>query len=552
MASTTRSPFLDLPTELHLLIFDYCVPDGIITIGSQSKLDAASTSDHSSLSTDSPHIPGLPAARVPAFRSGFHQELLQDADCGSETQTQMLPKGLDRDTTQNTQRELRPRKASPAPAAASRAIKRRRIHAPATPAAVYRDDQRSLSLPGTTLDLSQTYSAAAIKGVDSRWPGDKNPIVKPQYTVLQTHHRQKQGGPPLSQSHPEKEKSAEDAPRDASSHSWKDPPYTYLPHQALHLTCRQFNRELKDHRHAERKQPYARKVDLYLSFPDGVCVAYHRHAHLLRIARTINVTGVWDLRVMQDPQLVRPQDRTEDVNGRPPISMPPNDKVVLPSLQIDQLNALELLTGLVLGRKPIQAATTKYEAMHGRLKVVALRPDEEEPEKGVDYAPILNVRMWHPNGSQHHPYRPDPPPAIERFEKARSTFASASTVSAPAWPYHGHLYDQNAASSPSNMDTYSLLWSHTLSPVPAALQCVYGGSVKMAVARGKTGNAVSMSAKCNFANGRYLSMAWPKVSDGDEVEKEAVKKWLVPEDWNPDLINNCRGWAADREASMAD
>lgn len=102
-------------------------------------------------------------------------------------------------------------------------------------------------------------------------------------------------------------------------------------------------------------------------------------------------------------------------------------------------------------------------------------------------------------------------------------------------------------------DQYALIWTHPLSPGPAALNCIHDGKIAMGVARlykqwkspGLSGNAVSLVSRCNFATGRYLSMSWPSLSGNNTnsggvgcADAETVREWLVPRNWGSGVLED--------------
>lgn len=544
----------DLPLELRLQIYSFCVPSGSITI-------AATNDNEPAVSAQGQEIAGLLPGKTPVLKPVFDRALLEANQPANEPQTETSDDrsndaGGNSASWEGRKWEKASKRLLESASPVLSRVKRRHIWSGFTP---HRSPDSS---------ISSRIPSNSDEGLDGGCSKKDDSCCENEYQSSRTSSMALQEPP---------------------TERLQQYPYRYLPFEALHLVCRQIHNELLTYSKDNIKTPpHPRRLDLYLSFPDGVSIAVQRYKNLVRIARAVHVTGVWEFRGMADPRLLHPSSQPR-LEGEEPVSRRQPGHDGTSDLQIDQINALEHLTHCVLGKNTTQAAE-RFQQEHYPGYVFpdprASPPPESDirdaaaREFAATFTPMLELRIFHPSAPQHHPYRAKPPAQTSDYKadtgacealpskRAQVAFSQAICMRSPdsqratapslalpstsseltsmliphpsarppprPIPRHKPASASSSTSTSTSTpeDTYSLLWTHTLSPGPAALQCIYGGDIKMAVARHVSGNAIRLTGKCNFAKGRYLSMNWPKLEE--DTRGEGVREWLVPRSWGGD------------------
>lgn len=238
--------------------------------------------------------------------------------------------------------------------------------------------------------------------------------------------------------------------------------------RSLRLTCRQIASELDP---SESSTPKIRTsseiaLDLYLSFPLGVCVAVHLHPRLLRRARNIKVAGQHIFR-NQPARLDRKRSHSwMSMDVKPATESAERQHKGTPgNLALDQNTALRRLVGMLVGHHRAPAAAKHIPRTPARLH-------------------RLHFRLFFP------------------------------TLGTGAQAY----------------DTYCSIWEEGTSPVPPILAGVYGGDIVLSCARGREVVGMEIVVRDNGGGARCVTGVWPRLEagegrwwvDGLEVGREGV------------------------------
>lgn len=623
MASSAPCPFLDLPVELHLLIFDYCTPSGCITVSSideeEDDTSPESVTQRSITSkAQKKSIPGLPAGRAPRVKHAFDQQLLEDPARGQvkahEEAKREEAQALAQEQQANAEYAALARQEPTTSLSGFRWAK----------AADRETEYQSTAGPESSQSDAVVLTADAIESEDlpHHTSGPPDHLINDDRVQGHFQYRAER--------------------HDRGKQPFHEPDrYLCMAIPALHLTCRQIHHELTKHRPHLTSHPHdKRELDVFLSFPDGVCIAAHRYQHMLKIARSINVTGVYDMSQLPDPQ-AKPKDASAASGlsgGANPlrtgdVSISEAELAAMETLEVGlaptQVKALETVTNIAIGMDASRSAETAYKADEAaqaqsvsrknstastsssyttastsRLsrsdtmdidqtpiisRTSSARSSSEGPREplpgerltidppttsdrspsptpselrraaGNAYAPLLNIRIFHPNEPAQNPFYDfsQPPGDVKpsvwytwttgqdfpahlahldtsppRLVSRRHGRFIPNPSNRPGVPFpYTRLRNRPPMASRQMNNPYATIWTHSLSPGPAALSNIYGGDIKLAVARGRFGTGIDIVGKCNFGLGRYLSSHWPRL-DGEEGKKVGgVRGWLCPEEW---------------------
>jgi len=282
MAIEQDSPFLRLPTELRLQIYNHTPLSGIVTITS-----APSGTGAGAL------ISGLPFDHLPVVRQGYHRDWLLPV-----VSTLHSPSNVPGSTGLSAARGPQ-----------------RLPRGPLSPSSRRRG---SFGLYGARVDYGAICSCSRV----SCWENHQRPChtlehSPSRYSALATEAASRPRSKERLWSTAKElqhdiqvTQEVEEGTREPSPDNLYLTSTTYSLYNAfssLRLTSHQIHRELSDLPCNSSNTP----LDLYLSYPAGVCVVMHCYPHLLRSARTIQICGTFDLAAVRIPIDYRRPDGDE-------------------------------------------------------------------------------------------------------------------------------------------------------------------------------------------------------------------------------------------------
>lgn len=246
---------------------------------------------------------------------------------------------------------------------------------------------------------------------------------------------------------------------------------------SLRLTCRQIASELAlPGRSPLSASKAAGSLDLYLSFPTGVCTAIHKYPNLLRQARNIKIAGPHyfhqaDCEKMQRAKGIKAHswmdlDRLDKESENDDAQTTDEERSLDPAMRLvlEQNQALKTLVWMLLGHT---TANSKDETTTASIRTIA---------KHKPHAPSrlnkLHVRIFFPCNAPHSPY-----------------------------------------------ETYRAIWELQESPIPLVLAAICGGDIVLACARGREAVGVEIIAKDNGGKSRCVTGVWPS------LDRNATEWW---------------------------
>ena len=242
---------------------------------------------------------------------------------------------------------------------------------------------------------------------------------------------------------------------------------------SLRLACHQVRHEIQD-------VVDKGSVDLYLSWPNGVCVLMYdrKLKQLLRQCRTVYITGVFSLDWRK---------QTRRTSLRPGLST--TSKISDGGGVPVQIKQLQRLVSMLLGPNPSYSTPST--------------PDST-------FNATLPATLPSSFGSTASPYAD--------FYIPKSLIPLSKLTIRNFHPL--------SSSSPENH--YSSIWSEEmLVPTVVALAKICGGDIRLSVARGRKGTGTEVIAKPH-PGGRMVACCWPKL--GSE-EGDIAGRWCVPREW---------------------
>lgn len=258
---------------------------------------------------------------------------------------------------------------------------------------------------------------------------------------------------------------------------------------SLRLTCRYIAAELAVPGRPETlKRKRQTVLDVYLSFPLGVCVAVHRYPHILGQARNVKVAGRHIFQEHDCERIRHPQrkqthswldlDRLTDGPDTQPASSRPLDAAA--SLVAEQNRALSTLVWMLLGHTAPSPSPPPAQQPHADGASKPRTPPPLTIAKHTPHPPKrlnkLHVRVFFP-GQQPH--------------------------------FQPH-------------ETYRAIWELPDSPVPLVLGAICGGDIVLSCARGRHAVGMEIVARDNGGRSRCVAGVWPSLGND-------VGAWWVDE-----------------------
>lgn len=268
---------------------------------------------------------------------------------------------------------------------------------------------------------------------------------------------------------------------------------------ALHQTCRTIHEDLIEHfpkssssthervaSNLNRAQELpTRCLDLYLSFPAGVCILAHRFPHLLRLAKNVRIAGI---------QQLYDQAQSPDIQK---------------ALE-DQCKAIEIIARTLMGKKAVE----NFEASQRRH-----HPTVETSSAVYSLTDTIHL--------------PSPPltPTMVSVPSIRSLKAQPSPDSPT---FHIRIFHPPLTDPPSSInnfiDVYALVWRSPYTASLKAMHNVYGGMIEQSVWRGREGTG--MELKVNLDVGqirdfgkRVISVRHPRCERGWDGVAWLLQGW---------------------------
>lgn len=245
---------------------------------------------------------------------------------------------------------------------------------------------------------------------------------------------------------------------------------------ALHRTCRTIRSDLNRHMHSENsrfKHSPERPLNLYLSYPSGVCFVTHRYRHLLRMVGNIHISGISELNEVEmssDYLLVK-----------------------------QRLKALETMVSILLGKRGGRVSPSDFSGKDTLVSVSRPRLPAAFSAPATRASPILHVRLFHPQMS--------PPDVITIHPQSPMT------------------------------DPYELLWRSKYSPAPVVLRFIYGGAIVLTTLRSRRpsrpGAGVDILARANSEPSREVTsrhLTPGQLGTGWEVDSWLTTGWQDDDD----------------------
>ena len=488
MAIEQDSPFLRLPTELRLQIYNHAALSGIVTITSAPSGSGAGA-----------HIPGLPFDHLPVVRLGYHRDWLRPV-----VSTLSIPLNVQGSTGLFAARGSQRISRGPLQVTAQL----RNLFGTNAERANYRSAVCSclrVSCPQNrqgrcqrleqehlTGDLSTRYSAPSAEAIpktdspSSLSPAAKEPDAETQIT--------EQVGESTRE------------PSHDNIHLTSYPWSLYNAFSSLRLTSHQIHGEISDLSYNSSVAP----LDLYVSYPAGVCVLMHCYPHLLRSTRTVRICGTFDLAAVRIPIDYRRPDRdewkanVENLNDDD-YAWDVNEPRRAARLVIKtQVATLEHLVTLLLGLDVTKASrATTNNSPDSADALSTAQPDATRLATRVPALQQLTLRVL----------------------------------------YH----DTTPCFTSSTLGVYNGIWSAPLSPACMAMQHIYGGEIQMALARGGNATGMEVVAKPSEGGGKIIACHWPRLAAtergmGSCREERGSLGSAAPEDGLGWCVRTENGW----------